>query len=82
MVSNFEDKLGKKIDASDGIYPWLILYAGAILNRFSVAKDEKTPHERPRGRKSKKLMMEFGEALHFVPVNALDKPTSDKMLIC
>ena len=57
MVSAFEEKLGGQIGADDSIFPWLILHAGTVLNRFLVGHDGKTPHERLRGRKSKRELM-------------------------
>ena len=77
MVSCLEHKLGKPIDASCSVFPWLIAYSGVLLNRFTVGKDGKTPHERLRGRKSRKQLLEFGESVHFMALNALDKPNAD-----
>ena len=77
MVIALESKLGKTIDASSSVFPWLVLHAGTLLNRFSVAADGKTPHERLRGKKSRKQLIEFGESIHFMPLNALDKPNID-----
>ena len=37
---------------------------------WDVAKNRKTPHEILKGRKSKKEMLEFGEAVHFIPVTS------------
>ena len=60
MVMALESKLSKTIDASSGVFPWLVLHAGTLLNRFSVAADGKTPHERLRGKNSRKQLIEFG----------------------
>ena len=77
MVIALESKLGKTIDASSSVFPWLVLHAGTLLYRFSVAADGKTSHERLRGKKSRKQLIEFGESIHFMPLNALDKPNID-----
>ena len=77
MVMALESKLGKTIDASSSVFPWLVLHAGTLLNRFSVAADGKTPHERLKGKKSRKQLIEFGESIHVMPRNALDKPNLD-----
>ena len=77
MVSALEEKLGGKLGADDSIFPWLILHAGTVLNIFLVGHDGKTPHERLRGRKSKRELMEFGKSVHFLPLNVSDQPNVD-----
>ena len=42
-----------------------------------MGSDGKTPHERLRGRKSKRQLMEFGEAVHFLPLDIKEHPNSD-----
>lgn len=54
MLDALESKLGGKVDADSDVVPWLISYAGLLVDRFHVGPDGKTPHERLRGRKSKK----------------------------
>ena len=77
MLSALEEKLGQKIKGDDSVFPWLILHAGTLLNRFSVGSDGKTPHERLRGRKSKRQVLEFGESVHFLPLDIKERPNSD-----
>ena len=63
MVLALESKLGKPIDASSSVFPLLVLHAGTQRNRLSVAADGKTHHERLRGRKSRKQLVEIGESI-------------------
>ena len=68
MVLALESKIDKTINADDNILPWLISYAGVLINRFHVGPDNKTAHERLRGRTSKRELVEFGEQnLYYVP---------------
>ena len=77
MASALESKLGRKIPSDSSVMPWLILHAGTLLRQFKVGKDGKTPHQRLRGRKSKRQLLEFGEAVHFMPLDALKQPNPD-----
>ena len=55
MLSAIEEKLGTHVQPSDDIFPWLVLHAGTVLNRFDVqAGSGKTPWELLKGRKSRK----------------------------
>ena len=81
MASALEGKLGRKIPADSSVLPWLVLHSGTLLRQFSVGKDGKTPHQRLRGRKSKRQLLEFGETVHFMPLDALDKPNTDSRYI-
>ena len=77
LISALEEKIGVKVNGTDAVPPWLILHAGTILNRFTVGKDGKTPHETLRGRKSKRQLMESGEAVHVLPLDIKDRPNVD-----
>ena len=53
-----EDAMGGwKIEVSDHIFAWLVIHAGNLINRFAIKKERKTPHEKIKGRKSKRLMV-------------------------
>ena len=68
MTDAIESKTGVKLDATLNIFPWLIQHAGLLINRFHVTSDGKTGHERVRGRKSRKELVEFGECVHWMPL--------------
>ena len=74
MASALESKRGQRLPSDCSILPWMVLHAGTLLRQFNVGKDGKTPHQRLRGRKSKKQLLEFGEAVHVMPLDALDQP--------
>ena len=77
MAAALEEKTGQKLDPGSSVLSWLVLHAGTLLQQLSVGKDGKTPHQRLRGRKSKKQLMEFGKSVHFMPLDALDQPNAD-----
>ena len=60
MILALGAKLDCKIDPDNHALPWLIIYAGVLINRFLVGPDNKTAHERLRGRKSRREPVEFG----------------------
>ena len=54
-----------------------MLHAGTLLRQFSIGKDDKTPHQRLKGRRSQKQLIEFGMSVHFMPLDPLDQPNAD-----
>ena len=64
--------LGQRVPGDWDIYPWAIIHAGTLINRFHVqrGRDGKTPHDIMNGRKSQCEMLEFCEAIQFIPVNS------------
>ena len=65
MRSALEERIGIKLDMKDAIWPWLIEYAGYLINRFEVGHDGKTAYERLKGKKATVLGIEFGESVHW-----------------
>ena len=49
--------------------PWLVEHAGNVLTLFEVGSDGRTPYQRLRGRKMKIGMVEFGEIVHYMPLD-------------
>ena len=60
-----EKRWGMAIPHRHAVVPWIMEYAGFLLNTFEVGHDGKTSFERLKGRKSKVLGIEFGEAVHW-----------------
>ena len=60
-----EKRWGMAIPHRHAVAPWIMEHAGFLLNRFEVGHDGKTAYERLKGRKSKVLGIEFGEAVHW-----------------
>ena len=65
MKSALEHRYDIKIKEDDLVLTWLIEYAGVLINRYEVGHDGKTPYERTRGKVSKMIGLEFGEAIEF-----------------
>ena len=63
MKSALEEKWAVGIPSKHCLLPWIIEYAGLLLNRFEVGKDGKTAYERCKGEKAKTLGIEFGESV-------------------
>ena len=60
MKSALEEKWAVGIPSKHCLLPWIIEYAGLLLDRFEVGKDGKTAYERCKGEKAKTLGIEFG----------------------
>ena len=54
---------GAKIPSKHYVIPWVVEYAGFLLNRFEVGSDGKTAYERCKGKRAKTSGIEFGEAI-------------------
>ena len=52
-----------KIPTRHSVMPWLVEYAGLLLNRFEVSRDGKTSFERSKEKPAKTLGLEFGESV-------------------
>ena len=63
LKSALESRWGVKIPTLHAVVPWLVEYAGLLVNRFEVGRDGKTRFERCKGKKAKTLGIEFGEAV-------------------
>ena len=65
LKSCLEERWSCKIPARHPIMPWLIEYASVLLNRFEVGRDGRSAYERSKGKVSKFIGVEFGEAVHW-----------------
>ena len=63
LKSGLEERWGVKIPTRHSVMPWLVEYAGLLLNRFEVSRDGKTSFERSKGKPAKTLGLEFGESV-------------------
>ena len=61
----FESHTGATVPSDHNIVPWIIEYAGALLNRYSVGQDGKTGYERLKGKAASMPGLEFGERVHW-----------------
>ena len=67
MVRALRSALGRRwkrrIPTRHPVMAWIVEYAGHLLNRFEVSRDGKTAYERCKGKRSKSIGVEFGEAV-------------------
>jgi hypothetical protein len=63
LKSALEERWKLKIPSKHAVVTWIVEYAAFLLNRFEVGRDGKTSYERCKGKKSKLLGIEFGEAV-------------------
>ena len=79
MKDALESRLKCDIPAEHPIMTWLVEYAATLIRRCSVGADGKTPHEKIKGRPSRRPVAEFGEKLWFRPLH--DRKTKLDMVI-
>ena len=65
MRDALEERIGVTLEIGDTIWPWLVEYAGHLLNRHEVGHDGKTAYERLKGKEATTLGIEFGESVHW-----------------
>ena len=67
-------KLGKNIEVSEPIMPWLIRWSAMAVSRFKPGTDKRTPYERQTGRICDIEVIPFGETvLYRVPEITRDR---------
>jgi len=64
---SFEDKYGIIMDHISPLVTWMIEYAGWLVTRFGVGRDNKTPYRLLRGREATSPLCEFGECVQYRP---------------
>ena len=69
LKAQLEHRIGQAIAMDSPILPWLVMHAGANLNRFSQGKDGYTAHRRLRGRAFNRPVTEFGECVWYYKPN-------------
>jgi hypothetical protein len=63
MKDGVEHKAKVIIGARHPLMPWIVEYAGHLLNRFEVSQDGKTAYERLKGKSARTLGIELGESV-------------------
>lgn len=53
-------------------FSWLVIHTANVINLFEVGRDGKVPYQRLRGRKLHPDLIEFGECIHYLPLNHLE----------
>ena len=71
MLLALEWRLGTKFDLEAPIIFWLIEYVAEILNRCKIqVRDNMTSYERKFGQRDAVPLVEFGEAIYYMPIGA------------
>ena len=73
-----EQRLGLKLSGKHPLTSWLVEHAADLLSRFQVGDDGRTGYERPKGKKCKQEVAEFGEKVRY-QYNLKAKAKDDKM---
>ena len=60
LISALENRWKAAIPDRHSIWPWLVEYAGYLLNRCNVGADGKTAYERCKGKEAHFSAHEFG----------------------
>ena len=69
-----EEKYKVTIGDNHMVLPWLVKYAGVLINICRVGSDGKTAYERRKGRKWKRALPVFGECIWWLrPESAGEK---------
>ena len=69
LLSALEKHLGGRIPLEAPVVAWMISYAATLINYYRVGKDGRTPLERHRGEKTERPLAEFGELVHYLPLD-------------
>ena len=62
MKISMEERHKGKIDQEHHIWPWVMMYAGMLINICHVHEDGRTAYEKKKGRKWKKCYQRSGSA--------------------
>ena len=69
LRSATQSRLGRKLVPGSALFAWLIIHASTLINLYEVGKDGRVPYQRLRGRKLQADLLEFGECVHFQPLD-------------
>ena len=72
MRCALEARISRKLVPGGALFSWLVIHAANVINLFEVGKDGKVPYQRLRGRKLHPDLIEFGECVHYLPLNHLE----------
>jgi len=65
LMSALSSSLGCLVDSKSRAVPWIVKYAGHLLNVHQRANDGRTAYERLRNRRHTAVVLPFGEAVEF-----------------
>ena len=68
MKDALETRIDSEIHPEDKVMTWLVEYAGSLIRRCLPGLDGRTPHEKIKGRASRRAVTEFGEQVWYRPL--------------
>ena len=68
LRSQFEQRLGSRIDEKDPLMSWIPRHAATCVSRYRIMHDGRTLDQRRCGKTWKRPVVEFGESVHLRPV--------------
>ena len=69
MINALEARIGCSLSPDTCVRLWLVIHAGALRSLYETGKDGRVPFQRLRGRKLKMDALEFGESIHYLPLD-------------
>ena len=66
LKDGLETRYRMKVTEDHMCLPWLMRYSAALMNRFEVGSDGRTPYERWKGKTFRRKMAEFGEVVLYL----------------
>ena len=68
-ANQVEQRLGNRIDEKDPLMSWIPRHAANCVSRYKLMDDGRTPDQRRCGKTWKRPVVDFGESVHFRPVD-------------
>ena len=69
LLSALEFRLDRRLPLDAPVLAWLVEYAATSINHFREGRDKKTPLERHRAMKHERPLADFGERVHYLPLD-------------
>ena len=72
MRCAIEARINRRLTPGGALFSWLVIHAANLINLYEGGKNGRVPYQRLRGRKLHPDLIEFGECVHYLPLNHLD----------
>ena len=66
MEGHLEAKMNKKLPPNHPMVPWLVTWAGEVIQKYDMLDDGHTAYERMTGHRVKHLAIGFGEKVQLL----------------
>ena len=64
-----QSRIGVKIMPGSSLFAWMTIHAANLIDMYEIGSGSRVPYQRLRGRKLQTDMLEFGECVHFQPLD-------------